>query len=55
MDKECEHDWKKLYFRKTIDKPWQSWVLADELYVCEKCFIVGKMGKTNVIKLEQEV
>jgi hypothetical protein len=50
--KEEGHDWQKLYFRKTLDKKWSSWIVVKNIYICIKC---KEIRELNSIKSKQEV
>ncbi len=38
MVEQCEHNWKKIYYRKIIKgKKSQSWVTILDKFICDKC------------------
>ncbi len=44
MVKQCEHNWKKIYYRKVIEeKESQDWVTIPNKFVCDKCLKIKEL------------
>lgn len=43
MAKECEHNWKALYYRKKLDNTnSQGWFKVKGFVICDKCLKIVK-------------
>ena len=51
VDKGCEHKLRKLYYRKTIDKAWTSYLTVKNIYFCQICLKLFGLKEKEVKKL----
>jgi len=44
MVKQCEHNWKKIYYRKVTEgKLYQVWKTIPNTFVCDKCLKIKEL------------
>jgi hypothetical protein len=44
MKEECEHNWKKVYYRKVVIKNGsQDWKTIPNTFVCDKCLEIKQL------------
>jgi len=43
MITECNHNWKKLYFRKMKKNKEQQWTTIKDKFVCDKCMEIKEL------------
>lgn len=41
--KECEHKWKKIYFRGKVKNNLSGFIILKDTYICGKCYEIRKL------------